>query len=249
MAVKLIKFRLHCGKLPSSLELMKTNIAILAVILSFTSPSGAQTEGVWGHAKAHFSDAFDKTGMTILGLGAVATLIAFNNDGPAQGAWINHQRMSESTADLGDFWGTGIPAVTIAVGQLIFDSENGIPAAEGLLSGTLVTYGLKMSTKRPRPGTGTQTSFPSGHSQISFASATTLLMSYGWKASLPAYLMAGLTGLSRMADNAHWLSDVVAGATIGILFGRAGFKHHMAVSPMALDDGGRGGGILVTFKF
>jgi hypothetical protein len=29
------------------------------------------------------------------------------------------------------------------------------------------------------------------------------------------------------------LSDVVFGATIGVLFGRAGFKHHFTVAPMA----------------
>jgi hypothetical protein len=228
---------------------MKLKLFFAFTLFCSSGFSQTQDQNVWEHARSTVSDTFDKTGLIILGAGTLATLVAFNQDQVTQSAWIDNQRMAESTADIGDFWGTGIPAVTMALGQLVFDTDNGIASSEGLLASTLLTYGLKFSTKRPRPGTGTQTSFPSGHSQISFASATTLLMSYGWVAATPAYLMAGLTGLSRMADNAHWLSDVVAGATIGILFGRGGFKHHFTIAPLTLDDGGHGAGLIASWRF
>jgi hypothetical protein len=74
-------------------------------------------------------------------------------------------------------------------------------------------------------------------------------ISYGCKVGIPFYAMGVLTGLSRISTNDHWLSDVVAGAAVGTIFGRAGFKHHMQVSPMVIDDGGQGGGLMVTAHF
>lgn len=67
---------------------------------------------------------------------------------------------------------------------------------------------------------------PSGHTQAAFSIAASMTESYGWKVGLPFWGMGIFTGLSRLADNAHWLSDVVAGATIGAFFGRAGYSHH-----------------------
>lgn len=46
-------------------------------------------------------------------------------------------------------------------------------------------------------------------------------MSYGWKAGVPAFLLAAGVGASRLSDDVHWASDVVAGATLGIWMGYA----------------------------
>ncbi len=70
-----------------------------------------------------------------------------------------------------------------------------------------------------RPDGSDFNSFPSGHTAIAFASATTLNRRYGWKYGFPAYALATLTGVARVkADKHHWY-DVVAGATIGSLTG------------------------------
>jgi membrane-associated phospholipid phosphatase len=59
-------------------------------------------------------------------------------------------------------------------------------------------------------------SFPSGHTALAFATATCLM------AALPRwstvfFLVAGAVGVERVLENAHYLSDVVAGAGVGIL--------------------------------
>jgi membrane-associated phospholipid phosphatase len=43
---------------------------------------------------------------------------------------------------------------------------------------------------------------------------------YGWKIGVPAYLLAGLVGASRLEQDKHYLSDVVAGAALGYVVGR-----------------------------
>ena len=120
----------------------------------------------------------------------------------------------------------------ILLGQTYYDREKGIAGLEGLALGALVTHSTKYLTARSRPDSDTKTSFPSGHTQAAFSLATSLWMSYGWSAGLPLAGLGVFTGLTRIADNAHWLSDVVAGATIGILFGRSGFRHHESAAPL-----------------
>ncbi|HUN55392.1 MAG TPA: phosphatase PAP2 family protein [Smithella sp.] len=60
------------------------------------------------------------------------------------------------------------------------------------------------------------TSFPSGHAQTAFALATaaTILKP---RLGIPLFVIAGVVGISRIILNAHYLSDVIAGAGIGIL--------------------------------
>ena len=63
-------------------------------------------------------------------------------------------------------------------------------------------------------------SFPSGHTSASFATATVIQQQWGWKAGLPAYVLASYVGLTRLHRN-HYLSDVVFGAVLGIAAGLA----------------------------
>ena len=64
-------------------------------------------------------------------------------------------------------------------------------------------------------------SFPSGHATASFAIASVIATQYRDHKWVPvvAYSVASLTAISRVYDNKHWLSDVVAGAAIGTLVG------------------------------
>jgi membrane-associated phospholipid phosphatase len=79
---------------------------------------------------------------------------------------------------------------------------------------------IKLSAHRTRPD-GTTLSFPSGHTASAFATASVLHQELGWKAGVPAYAVAAWIGASRMEGKRHYFSDVVAGATIGILAGRS----------------------------
>jgi membrane-associated phospholipid phosphatase len=55
---------------------------------------------------------------------------------------------------------------------------------------------------------------------------------YGWKEGVPAYALAGLIAVSRLQRNAHYLSDVLAGATLGYIVGRTVVR----VNGQALDS-------------
>lgn len=87
-----------------------------------------------------------------------------------------------------------------------------------LLSQTL-TAGIKMSVRRTRPD-GTRFSFPSGHSSVTFASATVLHRHLGPKVGIPAYAVATYVAASRIQERRHFLSDVAFGAAVGIAAGR-----------------------------
>jgi PAP2 superfamily protein len=73
-----------------------------------------------------------------------------------------------------------------------------------------------------------QESFPSGHATNTFALASVIAArSNGWIAPTIAYATATSVALARMNDNAHWASDVVAGAAIGTVTGRFLVRRHL----------------------
>lgn len=88
-----------------------------------------------------------------------------------------------------------------------------------VLMGTLVYAGKKL-TAVPRPDTGTQNSFPSGHTAQAFMAATYLHKEFGkgrpWL-TIGGYTLASGVGLLRVMNDRHWVSDVLAGAGVGIL--------------------------------
>ena len=71
-------------------------------------------------------------------------------------------------------------------------------------------------------GNSLNSSFPSGHTTVAFAAATVFDMEYKDKPLIPilSYTAATLIGISRITENRHWFSDVVAGAVLGYLTGR-----------------------------
>lgn len=96
---------------------------------------------------------------------------------------------------------------------------------------------IKYSAKEMRPDGSTRNSWPSGHTATAFVGATILHKEYGLTRS-PWYSVAGYgvataTGVMRVLNNRHWVSDVLSGAGIGIMSGELAyafsdliFKHH-----------------------
>ncbi|KXB82364.1 PAP2 family protein [Prevotella sp. DNF00663] len=91
---------------------------------------------------------------------------------------------------------------------------------------TGVVQGLKHTTRVTRPDGSNKQSFPSGHTATAFMAATMLTKEYGHLSpwiGVAAYSMATTTGLMRVANNKHWLSDVLVGAGFGILSTEFGY--------------------------
>ncbi len=85
---------------------------------------------------------------------------------------------------------------------------------------------VKTTTNVTRPDGSNNHSFPSGHTATAFMTATMLSKEYGTKSpwiSIGAYATATTTGLMRMANNKHWLSDVLTGAGVGVLSTELGY--------------------------
>ena len=93
-----------------------------------------------------------------------------------------------------------------------------------LLKGEFLAIGLatllKKMTHELRPDGSSYTSFPSGHTTQAFAAATFLSEeykdTYHWM-PYASYTVASSVGLLRMANNRHYISDVLVGAGIGFL--------------------------------
>ena len=88
-------------------------------------------------------------------------------------------------------------------------------------SNAIYSQVLKFAFGRNRPDGSNNRSLPSGHTSHAFTLATVAERHYGWKVGVPSYLLAGVIGASRVRENKHYLSDVVAGATVGYIVGRA----------------------------
>jgi membrane-associated phospholipid phosphatase len=66
-------------------------------------------------------------------------------------------------------------------------------------------------------------SFPSGHACLAFATATALSMCIPrWAAAF--YAIAAVVAVERVLEGAHYPSDVIAGAGVGVLAGLAAIK-------------------------
>ena len=107
--------------------------------------------------------------------------------------------------------------------------------ASGLIAAGVITPLLKATVGRNRPHetpslftrSANGRSFPSGHTTQAFALASVIASHYEspW-IQTAAYTLAGLVGWSRMEHNAHYASDVLAGALIGTVVGRSVVRLH-----------------------
>jgi membrane-associated phospholipid phosphatase len=125
---------------------------------------------------------------------------------------------------------------TTAVFSYISDDKNlqkaAVIWAGSLIISDAVTNSLKNTFQRHRPNTGSPSttfdgkyglrknqSFPSAHTSNAFATATAIATAYRKSPAVIviAYGMATVIGASRIINNAHWTSDVMAGAAVGFL--------------------------------
>lgn len=107
-------------------------------------------------------------------------------------------------------------------------------AFESYLWSMLITSVVKGAFGREAPDQGSgegeffagDTIFPSGHTSRSFAIAAVFADRYGRKAAFIGYPVAALIGWSTIQEDKHWVSDVVAGAGLGLAIGKGIAARH-----------------------
>lgn len=185
---------------------------------------------------------------------AGAASLAVKPEDPTITLRASHSQPLDTAFDSGAFIGNGATQLGAAVGLYGLGRAFHRPDAAALgadllqsqLISGLLTQTVKYAVNRTRPDGGTH-SFPSGHSSATFATATVLERHFGWRIGVPAYALAGYVATSRLSENQHFASDVIFGAGIGIVSGRAmtiaRSKVAVTVTPVPIH---RGGGVWAT---
>ena len=114
------------------------------------------------------------------------------------------------------------------------------------------SYLLKYTIKKQRPDGSDNHSFPSNHTAMAFQGASFIAQRYGWKYSIPAYLVSGYVAWGRVYAKRHDTWDVLAGAAIGIgstyIFTRPfAKKHNLVISPAIINNENWGIYASITF--
>lgn len=93
----------------------------------------------------------------------------------------------------------------------------------------VLVHSLKSLTGVERPDGSDRQAFPSGHTAQAFLAANFLHHEYGsrntWY-SIAGYTLAAGVGAFRILNNKHWVSDVMAGAGIGLLCSELAYHTH-----------------------
>jgi hypothetical protein len=154
--------------------------------------------------------------------------------------------VAEGASRAGDGWVVvGVNAALLTLG-LVQEQVTGathlrdasLIAIEAHVFTALLTSGLKRLTGRAPPDAGEgahrfdpftrDDAFPSGHASGVFAVAAVFADRYTGAVPVLAYGAAGLVAVSRVVLDRHWTSDIVAGAALGIVVGRALSGRHAA---------------------
>lgn len=126
------------------------------------------------------------------------------------------------------------PLVLASELALFKDGTNGkaeaLQGAKALAATGFATEFLKLIVREKRPSGSSLTSFPSGHTSEAFAMAT-VLSAYHPKYSLLAYTTAAAIGWSRVQQDKHTWTDVVAGALLGHYIAKHYAKQNVYVGP------------------
>ncbi|MDH3658695.1 MAG: phosphatase PAP2 family protein [Alphaproteobacteria bacterium] len=172
-----------------------------------------------------------------LGLAAVFGLSGLDND---VSDWAtDHSPIfggRSNARDASDYlrWGLeGGMAASTLIAAALDDGDDGwnrIASSVVAYGGTrLATDGLKAISGRERPNGRNDESFPSGHSSMSFVSASLIEENLGLGSSSAAlraaasfglYGLASATAWARVEAEEHYPSDVLAGAALGNFIAR-----------------------------
>ena len=215
------------------------------------------------------ADDIEALGLAVSGIGAAASLDQTAKDHIQSHRTAGEDRFFRGYQNLGsigsfgvigafEIWGEGVADVTAK--NAAMDALAASVIGPGLI-GSFVKYAAgrvrpnaAVRTFDFRPFSGNQ-SFPSGHAAQAFAVATSIAENDpSWWVQTLCYGGAGLVGYARIEQNAHYTSDVVAGAILGWSVARAVVHRHqgfsrsneVTLSPFLMEGGG---GLVLHFDF
>jgi membrane-associated phospholipid phosphatase len=203
-----------------------------------------------------FIGVFSKENLAPLLVGAAATGAGSFADTKARNLFAGRAEMLGETGSTAGSLKVMAPLTVslFAAGRFARDGafrSFSYDATQAVIVNGLYTQILKSAVGRTRPDGSNRVSFPSGHTSSAFALATVAERHYGWKVGVPSYLAAGAIGLSRIERSKHYLSDVLAGATLGVITARTvvrangepeGRRRAFSLTPMT-DAQGTGVGV------
>jgi hypothetical protein len=172
--------------------------------------------------------SLDLGGIGVLAGGAAGTIVSHQYDdeiaeGNARG---DHLLISKDASGVLSTLGGGGLGIGITAIQLFVDQKNGLKHGRAIALTALSHVTLALIAHRARPAGRAdylpfKSSWPSGHASSAFATAESLAYAYGWWVGVPMNALAIAISAGRVSENAHWLSDVVSGAALGIFWAHA----------------------------
>jgi membrane-associated phospholipid phosphatase len=157
-------------------------------------------------------------------------------------ASLNNDATTASNGLLGGF--VAAPVLIYGIGSLHHDeyaTQTGILGGEAMSDSLVVDEVMKLVSLRERPtidgargrffqtSVGTDSSFPSTHCMIAWASAAAIASEYsGPLTQFTAYGLATGVSVTRVLARQHFPSDVLVGSAVGWMIGRyVVHRHHV----------------------
>lgn len=195
----------------------------LPILLTFLVSFSSFADIDWQKARQEWASPFnsEKT-RPIIYTGSAATAIVVLMRESTFDKIQEDMAEDEPMGDLavfGDYMGQLVPNL-IYMGGMYYkkDYRRSMLMFKTSLYSGLTTGILKRIVNQKRPHGGDRLSFPSGHTTTAFAFASVVALEHEKHWGIAAYTMATIVGASRMNDDAHYLHDVIFGATIGISY-------------------------------
>jgi len=195
-----------------------TTLAVLSPsmgVCAGTVKRDVQGLATWGNA-----------GVLTVGMGVAGIAHRWDSDLVGQ---LEGNPLFEVTTDPTNLYGSSAFNLPATFGLWLFSRASGNRKLEAVscdllraLGNSLLAVGpIKHGVRRSRPDGSNRLSFPSGHTANAFAMAGVLNQHYGLRVGVPFYACGVLVAGGRMEEDLHFLSDVVAGAAIGLVVGRS----------------------------
>ncbi len=198
-----------------------------------------------------------QTGVLVAILAFTPTLVQGETNRPYL-AWVNRNG-PDQVFEYGNLLGNGAvhggAGLSLYLGGKLFHKPGWAALGSDLFSAQaiadIMSTGLKVALSRTRPD-GAPYSFPSGHATAAFASAGVIANRYGLVPGIIAEATAGYVGLSRLQENKHYISDIMAGCLLGNYVAyqvvhRDKLPGNLSISP-SLSSGAIGADISLRFR-